>query len=109
MSDPRITRALDRLHADVAHDWSLVELATVAGMSRSAFAATFQTLVGVAPKAYLSERRMALARQAFLAGDHGLGAIAAASGFRSFSGFSTAFRNATGVPPSRYGKEVAPP
>lgn len=52
---------------------------------------------------------MALARQAFLAGDHGLGAIAAASGFRSFSGFSTAFRNATGVPPSRYGKEVAPP
>ena len=78
-------------------------------MSRSAFAATFQTLVGVAPKAYLSERRMALARQAFLAGDHGLGAIAAASGFRSFSGFSTAFRNATGVPPSRYGKEVAPP
>lgn len=102
LSDPRVARALERLHGDVAHDWTVSELAGIAGMSRSAFALRFQQLVGRSPIAYLLEWRMALARQALRAGEQSVSAIAANAGFQSVSAFSTAFRRATGMSPRRY-------
>ncbi len=102
LSDPRVARALERLHGEVAREWTVAELAAIAGMSRSAFALSFQQLVGRSPIAYLLEWRMALARRSLAAGEQSISAIAADAGFRSVSAFSTAFKRATGVSPRRY-------
>jgi len=58
LSDPKLARAINALHADPAHAWSLQELATIAGMSRARFAARFRDIVGLTPGAYLTEWRL---------------------------------------------------
>ncbi|WP_426440281.1 cupin domain-containing protein [Bradyrhizobium genosp. P] len=67
LADPLLARALRRLHGDVAHAWSVEEMAKVAGLSRSAFSERFGQKVGVPPMQYLIEWRMALAKAMLLA------------------------------------------
>jgi hypothetical protein len=62
LADPLLARALRRLHGDVAHAWSVEELARLAGLSRSAFSERFSQKVGVPPMQYLIDWRMALAK-----------------------------------------------
>src|SRR6267154_2450593 len=62
-SEPH-ARALRRLHNDVAHPWSVEELAKEAGLSRSVFSERFGQKVGVPPMQYLMDWRMALAKAA---------------------------------------------
>lgn len=102
LSDARIGRALERMHGDVGRAWTVAELARIAGMSRSTFALRFQQLVGRSPVAYLLDWRMTLARQALRAGAQPIGVVATNAGFQSVSAFSTAFRRATGMSPTRY-------
>jgi AraC-like DNA-binding protein len=59
---PLLARALRRLHGDVAHAWSVEELAREAGLSRSVFSERFGQKVGVHPMQYLIEWRIALAK-----------------------------------------------
>src|SRR3954471_17095984 len=64
ISDDDIGAALRAMHADVAHRWTLNELAGIAHMSRSAFAVSFKNQVGTAPLDYLIQWRISLARDA---------------------------------------------
>jgi len=41
-ADPRLGPALTAMHADAAHPWTVPELATISGLSRAAFARSFQ-------------------------------------------------------------------
>ena len=50
------------MHADAAHPWTVPELAAVSGLSRAAFARSFQHALGQAPMQYLTDWRMTLAR-----------------------------------------------
>lgn len=63
IEDPRIGEALSQFHAGVDRHWSIESLAGVSGMSRSAFAARFQDLVGIAPMQYVRRWRMQLGRR----------------------------------------------
>lgn len=49
LTNNRIGIALRAMHADVARRWTLAELAEVASMFRSAFAASFKQRVGRPP------------------------------------------------------------
>ena len=69
LSVPTLRRAMTAMHADVARRWTLRDLASTAGMSRSSFAATFERVTGETPIAYLTGWRMFLA--ADRPGDHG--------------------------------------
>src|ERR1700738_2087213 len=62
LADPFLARALRRLHSNVAHAWSVEELARAAGLSRSAFSERFSQKVGVPPMQYLIDWRIALAK-----------------------------------------------
>ena len=64
LADSRIGKALSHIHTRVDAGTSLAELARVAGMSRTAFAARFKQLVGVPPLAYAIGWRISLARDA---------------------------------------------
>ena len=80
LADPLLARALRRLHGDVAHAWSVEELAREAGLSRSVFSERFVQKVGVPPMQYLMEWRMALAKAMLQRDTPRLEAVAAAIG-----------------------------
>ncbi|WP_306208598.1 AraC family transcriptional regulator [Actinoplanes sp. RD1] len=101
VAEDGIGAALRAVHAEPHRRWTLEELARIAMMSRSTFAATFRSRVGRPPLDYLIEWRMQLARAALRTGDS-LAAVAAAVGYQSESAFSTAFRRVVGMPPREF-------
>lgn len=64
LSDPRIGAALGLIHKDASHHWTVDELASAVGISRSGFALRFKALVGLPPLGYLTRWRMQRAREA---------------------------------------------
>ncbi|MDF2382343.1 AraC family transcriptional regulator [Nostoc ellipsosporum NOK] len=104
MRDPALARALHAIHADVRAGWTVAELAGVAGMSRSAFAARFGEVLGCAPIEYLARWRMAIAKDALSRGTKSLDRIADEIGYESASAFSTAFRKRLGCSPGRFAR-----
>jgi len=104
MKDPSLTRAIQAIHSDVRANWTVASLASIAGMSRSAFSARFGETVGCAPIEYLMRWRMALAKDALASGVKTLDGIAAEIGYESASAFSTAFRKRLGCPPGQFAR-----
>ena len=64
--DPHIGRALVLLHGRMAHRWTIGELASEVGVSRSAFVDRFSQLLSMPPMAYLTRLRMHLAARALV-------------------------------------------
>jgi len=104
MRDPALARALRAVHADVRAGWTVAELAGLAGMSRSAFAARFGETLGCAPIEYLARWRMALAQDALSRGGKSLDRLADEIGYESASAFSTAFRRRIGCAPGTFAR-----
>jgi transcriptional regulator GlxA family with amidase domain len=76
LRDPAIVRALRAIHEDVRKRWTVADLAAIAGMSRSDFAARFHEIVGCAPIEYLARWRIAIATDSLLSGPKSLDTIA---------------------------------
>jgi AraC-like DNA-binding protein len=104
LSDPGIARALHAIHADVAREWTVAELARVAIMSRAAFAERFARTVGMPPMQYLLEWRMAIARDSLRRERPPLAQLAERVGYRSASAFSAAFTRLNGSAPSEFAR-----
>lgn len=104
MRDPAIAAVLRAMHADVGAGWTVVELASLAGMSRSAFAAKFAEIIGCAPMEYFSRWRMTLAQDALSRGGKSLDRLAEEIGYESASAFSTAFRRRIGCSPGSFAR-----
>jgi AraC-like DNA-binding protein len=102
IADPQIGPALRHIHTNVGGRTSLVELARVAGMSRTTFAERFKDLVGMPPLGYAIQWKMSLAKDALRTGDRPVGELAFAFGYESESAFSTAFRREVGCSPRAY-------
>lgn len=107
LRDPALARVLRAIHGDVRESWTVAELARLAGMSRSAFAARFDETIGCAPIEYLARWRMALAKDALARGAKSLDRIADQIGYKSASAFSTAFRRRLGCAPGKFARESA--
>ncbi|MEK1886443.1 MAG: AraC family transcriptional regulator [Phyllobacterium sp.] len=104
MRDPVLAGVLRALHSDVRAGWTVAELAGLARMSRSAFAARFTQTLGCAPIEYLSRWRMALAQDALSRGARSLDRLADEIGYESASAFSTAFRRRVGCSPGMFAR-----
>jgi AraC-like DNA-binding protein len=102
MDDPAIGAALRAVHAQPQRPWTVAELAAEATLSRATFARRFHELVGVAPLAYVTDWRMALAREQLRDSDAGLAAIAQSLGYASEFSFAAAFKRHEGVAPGRW-------
>src|SRR6185436_14131536 len=61
-TDPRLSPALKAMHQDAARPWTVPELAAISGLSRAAFARVFSQALGQTPMQYLTDWRMAIAR-----------------------------------------------
>ncbi|MEZ0064495.1 AraC-like DNA-binding protein [Streptacidiphilus sp. MAP12-20] len=101
-ADPRLNAAMQAMHEDAGHPWSVPELAALSGLSRAAFARTFRDALGQTPIQYLTDWRMALARDHLRSGDLGLTGIARAVGYGSPYAFAAAFRRHHGEPPGTW-------
>ena len=111
LGDAVAAPALRALHANVAHGWTVAELARLAGVSRSAFADRFRQVVGKGPIEYLLDWRMARAKDELRQGVRRTAEIAFLVGFQSASAFSTAFSRKVGCSPKVFAaqKEKAHP
>lgn len=94
--------ALRAIHSDIGHHWTVAELARLAAVSRSTFAARFRRVVGIGPIEYLLHWRIATASDELRKGNRSIGEIAFAVGFQSASAFSTAFSRRVGCAPGSF-------
>lgn len=101
-SDLHLGPALRALHANPAHPWTVAELAAQASLSRAAFARRFNHELGVPPLTYLTDWRMALAREWLRDTDQGIAAIAQSLGYASEFSFAAAFKRHQGIAPGRW-------
>jgi AraC family transcriptional activator of mtrCDE len=106
LADPRIGRALNRIHEGNGRRFTVQRLAEAAGMSRSAFMRRFKTLLGVAPLTYASEWQMQTAADLLQTTDSSVSEIAAQSGYASEAAFRKAFKRITGSPPGAIRREA---
>lgn len=102
LRDRFVGRALALLHARPAHPWSVDELAREVGLSRSALADRFTTLLGQPPVQYLTRWRLQLAAQKLRAGQASVAQVAEDVGYESEAAFSRAFKREIGTPPSAW-------
>jgi AraC-like DNA-binding protein len=98
LADPRLAKALTAAHEAPKKPWSLEDLADLAGMSRTRFAAHFRAVVGKTPIDYLTHWRMTIARQ-LLAKGKPVKTVAAQVGYESPAAFSRVFARMTGHAP----------
>ncbi|HKD97951.1 MAG TPA: AraC family transcriptional regulator [Micromonosporaceae bacterium] len=106
LDDPQIGAALNQMHEDPFYAWSVPELATRVGMSRSAFAERFTRLVGETPIQYLIKWRVQKAAAMLRTARHSVEEIAARVGYDSVGAFSKAFKRSVGVSPGAYRRSV---
>lgn len=106
LRDPHIAQALQLMHSDPSRSWTVQELASSVGMSRSNFAARFAQVTDQSPLRYLMRWRMSLAaHQLESQPAKPVSAIAADVGYDSEATFSTSFKRALGKSPSVWRKE----
>jgi AraC-like DNA-binding protein len=101
-SDPHLGPALRAVHANPGHAWTVAELAAHASLSRAAFARRFNHELGVAPLTYLTDWRMALARERLRDSNDGIAAIAQSLAYASEFSFAAAFKRHEGIAPGRW-------
>jgi AraC-like DNA-binding protein len=101
-SDPRLSPALEAVHASAGKPWTVGDLARLCNMSRATFARVFLQVLGQSPMQYLTDWRMTLARDLLRAQEATLDEIAAQVGYSSVYAFATAFRRHHGEPPRRW-------
>jgi AraC-like DNA-binding protein len=106
MQDPRIARVLSAVLSAPKSDWTVAGMAQLAGMSRSAFAASFVPITGLTPQAFVTSVRIDLATE-LMARGHSVKQVAREVGYASASTFGRAFRTVTGRAPSAGAAEPA--
>jgi AraC-like DNA-binding protein len=102
MRDPAVHAAIQAVHLDPAHPWTVAELGERAGLSRAAFSRRFTALVGQSPLAYVTWWRLTTAARLLRENDAPISAIATRVGYSSQFAFANAFKREFGRSPGRY-------
>lgn len=105
LADPQIRAALNAIHRDPAHPWSVQTLAEQARLSRAAFCRRFSTLTGRPPLTYLTWWRLTLAADLLRESDASLDEVASRVGYASEFAFANAFKRQDGVAPGRFRRQ----
>lgn len=101
LADPKLSRAINAIHAQPDRHWTLESMAQTAAMSRARFAERFHDVVGMTPGAYLSDWRLGLAQSMLLKGAS-VQTTAMDVGYGSASALSRVFSSRLGVSPTEW-------
>src|SRR5262245_29317491 len=99
INEPIVGRALQLVHKEPARRWTVEELASKIGTSRTVLAERFHACLGQAPFEYVTGWRMQLAAERLRNTSESIAGIAADVGYESESAFNRAFKRVTGVTP----------
>lgn len=102
MRDPTVGRALSLLHQRPADAWTIEQLGSEAGMSRSSLHERFVHFIGQPPMQYLTQWRMQLAASRLRESDAKVVEVALDVGYESEAAFSRAFKRVVGVAPATW-------
>jgi AraC-like DNA-binding protein len=102
LRDRFVGKTLALIHSKPAHAWTVEELASSVGLSRSALGERFTTLVGQPPMQYLTRWRLQLAANLLRSGARNIASVAADVGYDSEAAFSRAFKRELGVAPAAW-------
>lgn len=100
LHDKRLSKAIICIHNQPEKSWTVGQLATEAGMSRTSFAEHFKRMVGESPLQYLTQWRMALATSQLIHSKESILEVALNLGYQSEAAFSRAYKKVVGVTPS---------
>jgi AraC-like DNA-binding protein len=98
----RIHFARNLLIKDIENPPDLVELARMAGLSRSKLHHNFRAVYGITPFDYLRDRRLEKAKIFLNEGKMDVTEVAYSVGYSSLSHFTKVFKQYFGMPPSNY-------
>ncbi|MGR9183810.1 AraC family transcriptional regulator [Rhizobium leguminosarum] len=102
LGDPALSRCLSLIHDDPKRDWSLEQLAAASGLSRSALADRFHTVLSTSPIRYIRDWRLYLASVALATTSQPIAAIAYEAGYATEAAFNRAFSRAFATPPAAW-------
>ena len=100
--DMRIRKVMSSIHSDVAKQWTLEELASMANLSKSGLSERFKNMIGDSPLSYLSRLRMQKAGTLLKSSTKSIAEIAILSGYQSESAFNKAFKKKVGITPGNF-------
>lgn len=106
LTDPLIAATLNNIHSDPARRWTVQDLGAAVGMSKTALARRFTTMVGQPPLAYLTWWRLSTGARLLRDTNAPLAAVARQVGYTEFA-FANAFRREFGVAPGRFRRSSA--
>ncbi|MDF3067341.1 MAG: chbR [Polyangiaceae bacterium] len=98
--DPRVTRVIERVTADLSYPWTLRDLAKTAKVSSEQLRRLFHRYLGRSPLRRVLELRLAHAAERLRTTEEKLETIAHAVGYRSVYALSSAFSREVGCSPS---------
>lgn len=99
---PELRRIVNFLEQNFQKPLRIPEVAAFAGRSESHVVKLFQRYVGISPKRYLQQRRLARARELLHVSDLSVAEVGRAVGFATPYHFTRAFHRAVGEPPLAY-------
>jgi AraC-like DNA-binding protein len=108
LRDRYVGRALALLHELPSAPWTIDDLSSQAGLSRSALHERFVSLIGLPPMQYLANWRMQLASRLLLEGRATVATVAVDVGYDSEAAFARAFKRLVGMPPAAWRRSHEP-
>jgi len=106
LKDPRISDSLKLMHEQPEKDWTLEQLATSVGMSRSLYCKEFKRLTGETPLGYLTNWRILKAKEFLTEKKSNISEVAEKVGYQSEAAFNRLFKAKIGETPVRYRNRV---
>jgi AraC-like DNA-binding protein len=104
--DPVVGDVLALLHRKPCHPWTIAELASAVGSSRSVISERFARFLGEPPLTYLARWRLQLAARLLQTTQKNVLQVAFDTGYESEASFNRAFKREFGLPPAQYRKEL---
>jgi AraC family transcriptional regulator len=100
----QLERVIDYMKSNLTQDLSILDLATLTGMSESHFSRSFKRSVEIAPYQYLMQQRVERAKQLLKKQTIAISSIALDCGFANQTHLTKVFRQMTGMTPKAYQK-----
>lgn len=104
LRDPQLGKVMEAVHQAPERDWTVANLGSLAGMSRSSFAVRFQEQVGISPMAYVTEWKLWKAHQLLKSSTSSVAQVAEQVGFSCENALARAFRRQFKCAPSQLRK-----
>jgi AraC-like DNA-binding protein len=106
LKDTRISNSLKSMHESPEKDWTLLQLAVTAGMSRSLYCREFKRLVGETPLSYLTNWRILKSKEILSESKENISEIAGRVGYQSEAAFNRLFKSKVGETPATYRRKI---